>query len=117
MKSLCFKNLTIHFISILLLITTSGCGFAPFAWQKNDAAWPPPSGDVRLGMSMAEVQSNWGHPRHVLFAGTQTDGNQKWVYPDGSTSSFGLGQSRVIYFEQGRVVGWETSQADSSLMY
>ena len=64
--------------------------------------------DVYLGMTMRDVKSAWGTPRRVMVAGRGNDGNQKWVYPSGESSYLTGESARVLYFENGRVVGWET---------
>jgi hypothetical protein len=64
--------------------------------------------DLILGMDRDDVLSIWGDPREVQVAGDARLGNERWIYPMGLSSPWSLGQSRVVYFESGRVVGWET---------
>jgi hypothetical protein len=68
--------------------------------------------DVILGMRQEDVLYVWGHPGEVAVAGNRSDGNEKWVYYEGLSRRAGLGQARVIYFEQGEVVGWESASAN-----
>lgn len=68
------------------------------------------SDDLVLGMDMNDVRSVWGAPREVQTAGDPRHGNQRWIYPNGLYSAAGVGSARVVYFEAGRVAGWETWQ-------
>lgn len=68
------------------------------------------SGDVTLGMGMEDVLRSWGEPRSVDTAGDPRSGNQRWVYYDGLSSRWGMSQKRILYFERGRLVGWETAR-------
>ncbi len=67
------------------------------------------SGQIVLGMPMTEVRHLWGDPRDVETAGQSDSGNQRWVYSEGLTSRWSLAPTRVVYFEEGRVIGWKTS--------
>ena len=64
--------------------------------------------DVALGMTMNDVAHAWGTPGAVNTAGEPMMGNQQWIYFQGLSSRYGNGSKRVVYFEQGRVAGWET---------
>lgn len=77
--------------------------------------------DVVLGMAMHDVREVWGEPTDVEVAGVDlasrnpagaglasSGSNERWVYATGLSSRWSLGAARVIYFEDGRVVGWET---------
>ena len=64
-------------------------------------------GDVTLGMTQADVLSLWGQPRDAQVAGRPENGNVRWIYTQ-SPSRWETGDSRVLYFENGRVVGWES---------
>ena len=65
--------------------------------------------DLVLGMDMSDVKSAWGEPRDVETAGSASQGNQRWVYINGLSGSESrqLASSRAVYFERGKVVGWE----------
>ena len=65
-------------------------------------------GEIIPGMPMASVRSLWGDPVEVQFAGKPGLGHEKWTYFYGLSSNWGMGTSRDVYFEDGRVVGWET---------
>lgn len=58
---------------------------------------------------MSEVAKTWGEPARVQSAGQPELGNQRWVYPE--SSAYIKPKARVIYFERGRVAGWETVSA------
>ena len=64
-------------------------------------------GDVTLGMTQADVLALWGQPRAAQSAGRSENGNVRWIYTQGP-AQWDTGDSRVLYFENGQVVGWET---------
>jgi hypothetical protein len=65
--------------------------------------------DVSVGMSQKAVTESWGDPDLVEVAGDPIYGNERWRYSRYISSNDGYNkQVRVIYFESGRVVGWET---------
>jgi len=62
---------------------------------------------VKYGMSKGSVRSAWGDPYRVQIAGEERRGNERWIYADGG-ASWDMAPARVVYFEGGRVIGWET---------
>ena len=66
--------------------------------------------DIVPGMSQQDVVSAWGHPRDIEVAGDGTHGNERWVYYSGNSNHYGVSKTRVIYFENGRVAGWESGR-------
>lgn len=65
--------------------------------------------DIAVGMSQKEVNESWGDPDVVEVAGNPVYGNERWRYSRYISSSDGYQQeNRIIYFEAGRVAGWET---------
>lgn len=64
--------------------------------------------DIVKGMAMTDVQSAWGQPHAVEVAGDARFGNERWIYREGLSQKWGTKSARVIYFEEGRVIGWET---------
>jgi hypothetical protein len=66
--------------------------------------------DLVLGMQMQDVRDAWGEPRQVDTAGDPGAGNQRWMYFNGLSSRWSLSSARVVYFEAGKVVGWDTVQ-------
>ena len=59
-------------------------------------------------MPSQDVYRIWGQPGDVEAAGKNGGayGNERWTYYEGLSG--GLGSARVLYFERGKVVGWET---------
>ena len=110
---------------LFLSFLTAGCALSPvsplesldYVSRQPAAARPsqsprPPAPqavkeDIYLGMEAAGVRSLWGQPETIELAGT--GGYQKWVYVKEIPTSVGyVRQRRIVYFEQSRVVGWET---------
>lgn len=66
-------------------------------------------GDISLGMVQDNVRKAWGEPQSVEVSGNPIYKNERWRYlkyvstPDGYRQ-----EKRNVYFEGGRVVGWET---------
>ncbi len=64
--------------------------------------------DVTLGMSRQAVRESWGEPELVEVAGNPIYGNERWKYLEEVSSPEGYQtEARIIYFESGRVAGWE----------
>jgi hypothetical protein len=66
------------------------------------------SREIVLGMNMEQVSSIWGRPMNIETAGDPGFGHQRWVYHEGISSRWNIKSSRIVYFESGKVVGWET---------
>lgn len=65
--------------------------------------------DVAVGMTCDLVKTAWGEPDQVETAGNPIFKNERWKYQRQITSVDGFKpQRKVIYFESGKVVGWET---------
>lgn len=84
---------------------------APFL---ADAAADMGSPDqIRVGMAKSDVMSAWGRPSEIETAGNGQLGHERWVYFRGLSSRWGLASrdaQRVVYFEGGRVAGWENGR-------
>lgn len=64
--------------------------------------------DIVVGMTKKAVSQSWGDPDLVEVAGNPLYGNERWQYKTYVSSSEGYKKElRVIYFEAGRVAGWE----------
>lgn len=64
--------------------------------------------DITVGMSKDAVKESWGEPEVVEVAGSPIYGNERWKYQEYVSSPEGyLSETRLVYFEGGRVVGWE----------
>lgn len=67
------------------------------------------SGDIAIGMQMDYVKKSWGEPQSVEVSGNPAFKNERWKYTRFVSSQDGYKQERrYVYFEGGRVVGWET---------
>lgn len=65
--------------------------------------------DIAIGMPNELVKKSWGDPIQVETSGNPLYKNEKWRYIRSITSSEGFKQERrIVYFENGKVVGWET---------
>jgi hypothetical protein len=58
------------------------------------------SSGISFGMSKDDVRYNYGQPVRVEVAGNPSNENERWVYNLN-------GATKYIYFEGGRVEGWE----------
>jgi hypothetical protein len=66
------------------------------------------TGDIVLGMTKKSVKESWGEPESVEVAGNPVYGNERWRYTRNIASENGGNKEfRLIYFEGGRVAGWE----------
>ena len=66
-----------------------------------------PPEEITLGMRMSDVVAIWGEPRDIETAGHANQGNQRWTYYQGLSSRWSMSATRIVYFEQGKVAGWE----------
>lgn len=65
--------------------------------------------DVAVGMTKQAVKDSWGEPELIEVAGNPIYGNERWHYSEQSSSTEGYrSQHRLVYFESGRVAGWES---------
>jgi hypothetical protein len=64
--------------------------------------------DITIGMTKQAVRDSWGEPELVEVAGNPVYGNERWAYSEQIPSAEGYQtEHRLVYFESGRVVGWE----------
>ncbi len=67
------------------------------------------SQDIAIGMQQDSVRKSWGEPQGIEVSGNPIYKNERWKYqrfvstPDGYKK-----ETRLVYFEGGRVVGWDT---------
>lgn len=67
------------------------------------------NGDIAKGMVKKAVAQSWGEPEFKEVAGDEVYGNERWHYKKLVSTEEGYKQERrIIYFEAGRVIGWET---------
>jgi hypothetical protein len=65
--------------------------------------------DIAVGMPQEYVKKSWGEPTSVDVSGNPIYKNERWRYERQSSTSAGFRkETRFVYFEGGRVVGWET---------
>jgi hypothetical protein len=65
--------------------------------------------DIAVGMPMEYVKRAWGDPLAVEVSGNPVYKNERWRYMRSVPGSDGFHQQkRYVYFESGRVVGWDT---------
>ncbi len=65
--------------------------------------------DIAVGMPQDYVRRSWGEPASIEVSGNPIYKNERWKYQRQVSTSQGYRQeTRHVYFESGRVVGWET---------
>lgn len=65
--------------------------------------------EIVVGMSQKAVTESWGDPDLIEVAGNSIYRNERWKYSKYVTSDDGYKkENRIIYFEGGKVVGWES---------
>lgn len=65
--------------------------------------------DIAVGMPQDYVKKSWGDPLSVEVSGNPIYKNERWKYQRFSSTPEGYRkETRYVYFEGGRVVGWET---------
>jgi hypothetical protein len=65
--------------------------------------------DIAIGMPMDYVIKSWGDPALRETSGNPLFRNEKWKYVRSISTQDGFKQEkRTVYFEGGKVVGWET---------
>ncbi len=76
-----------------------------FTGEAQDAI---DSEDVIVGMTEKAVRHSWGDPEMIEIAGNPLFGNARWKYTKNVSSPDGyVTEKKIIYFESGRVAGWE----------
>lgn len=67
------------------------------------------AGDIEVGMPMEYVKKAWGDPQGIDVSGNPIYRNERWKYSRFISTPDGYKQERrYVYFEGGKVVGWET---------
>ncbi len=65
--------------------------------------------DIALGMTESLVRKSWGEPQEVSVSGMPEFRNQRWKYQKYTPTQDGYRlENKILYFEGGRVIGWET---------
>ncbi len=73
--------------------------------QAPQQRYAPPA--IEPGMDRYEVKSIYGEPTRIDYAGDPSYGNERWFYASPYSLSLSKSGSKLVYFEMGRVVGWE----------
>ena len=67
------------------------------------------SADIAMGMPAEYVKKSWGEPDNIETSGNPIYRNERWQYNKQVSTPQGYkNEKRLVYFEGGRVVGWET---------
>ena len=65
--------------------------------------------DISVGMTTELVRRSWGDPDSIDYSGNEIYRNERWRYiRDVATANGYKRERRHVFFEGGRVVGWET---------
>lgn len=65
--------------------------------------------DIALGMTTELVKKAWGDPDSIEYSGNPIYKNERWKYYRQVPSPNGYHrEKRLVFFEGGKVVGWET---------
>lgn len=65
--------------------------------------------DIAIGMPQEYVRRSWGEPISIDVSGNPIYKNERWRYQRMISTPEGYRkETRYVYFEAGRVVGWET---------
>lgn len=64
--------------------------------------------DIAVGMPQTLVKKSWGDPDNVEVSGNPQFRNERWRYNRYVSTNDGYKlEKKVVYFEAGKVVGWE----------
>ncbi len=64
--------------------------------------------DIALGMPQVLVKRSWGEPESVEVSGNPQFRNERWRYNTYVSTTDGYRiEKKIVYFEAGKVVGWE----------
>jgi hypothetical protein len=88
-------------------LTSKGYTSTPNRYPR-DVASLIEQNDIAVGMGRQAVLESWGDPAAIEVAGRPENGNERWTYKEYISTPEGFQEeNRVLYFENGRVVGWE----------
>jgi hypothetical protein len=64
--------------------------------------------DIAIGMPQNLVRKSWGEPDNIDVSGHPSLKNERWKYARFISSPDGYKpEKKIVYFEGGRVIGWE----------
>lgn len=76
--------------------------------QRNDFQDLIQAQDIALGMPFSLVRQSWGEPDSVEISGNPKFRNERWKYFKYISTQDGFKpEKKIVYFEGGKVVGWE----------
>ncbi len=79
------------------------------AQNSNDFSEVVNDLDIAVGMPADYVKKAWGEPEAIDHSGNPIYKNERWKYVKQISTPHGYRQEkRYVFFEGGRVVGWET---------
>lgn len=88
-------------------LTNKGYTEAPNR-HPRDVASLIEQNDIAIGMGRKAVLESWGDPAQVEVAGRPENGNERWLYSEYVSTPEGYQEEkRVLYFQNGKLVGWE----------
>jgi hypothetical protein len=65
--------------------------------------------DIALGMPQVYVRQSWGEPQKIEISGDPYFKNERWKYTRQISTPQGFRQEkRTVFFEGGKVAGWDT---------
>ena len=108
-----FVQIISIFATICILSSCNSSQKKSYSQYGVDESWTPKQDDVSVGMTTRDVIHSWGQPSDVQWAGNPVQGNQKWTYQH-LDSKWGMAETRTLYFERGKLVGWSTTNGSSS---
>ncbi len=89
-------------------IQNRGYGFTAERHTRNIASLIEQN-DIALGMAKEAVRDSWGDPDYVEVSGNPRFENERWRFsvPIQTPEGYHI-EERLVYFESGRVVGWQS---------
>lgn len=76
--------------------------------QQDDMRDLVDAQDIAVGMPLTLVKKSWGDPEHIEISGSPEFHNERWRYAKYVSTPDGYKLERkIVYFEGGKVVGWE----------
>lgn len=89
-------------------IQNRGYGFSSERHSRNIASLIEQN-DIALGMGKEAVRESWGDPDYIEVSGNPKFENERWRFslPVQTSDGYHI-EERLVYFENGRVVGWQS---------
>jgi hypothetical protein len=74
-------------------------GYLKSTYNQAISSLAAHGGDISIGMGKEDISKMWGSPERIDIAGNPQMENERWSY-------YRNGESKLVYFENGRVEGW-----------